>query len=149
VLFAATDREPQTAVEEPSAVARQLGGRTVLLVDDSEEVREITATMLRRVGHTVIATATGEEGLDVFNDQAASIDLVILDMRMPGMGGAETCRRLRVADGDVPIILASGYGIQEEIAELVVDPRTSFLQKPYGLTTLLEAMEMQLASETS
>ncbi len=149
ILFAPTDKKVVPAARSlptmedatgPESLAAKLG-RTVLLVDDADDVRNITSALLARGGFVVLPASSGEEGIELFLQRGEEVDLVLLDLRMPGIGGAETCRRLRDLDRKLPIVLVSGHGIEEEVSELTREPCTVFLQKPYGLTGLLQVLD--------
>ena len=71
-----------------------------------------------------------------------SFDAIVMDLRMPGIGGAETCRAIRKLDSEVFILLASGYGLEDDVEKLVKDPRIRFLQKPFGLSELVEELSL-------
>lgn len=109
---------------------------TVLVVDDEETVRHITARMLHRIGITPLTASSGEEAVSMIRSGAASIDCVVLDLVMPGLDGMATLELLRAAKADLPVILSSGYD-GRELGNL--PPETtgvSFLQKPYTLDRL-------------
>src|SRR5690606_35492397 len=92
----------------------ELGGK-VMVVDDEAAVRNTSKRLLQRMGLDVI---TAENGLDALDKFDASIELVVLDMGMPVMGGAECFRRLREIS-NVPILIATGYAIDEEAQAMV------------------------------
>ncbi len=79
-----------------------MGARTVLVVDDEQSIRELVGGYLRREGYDVVPAASGEEALDVLRGRA--VDLVILDVRLPGIDGLETLRRVR-RGSSVPVLL--------------------------------------------
>jgi len=109
-------------------------------VDDDDEVRNITTSLLSRVGSTVVQASSGEEALQLLATGEHSFDAIVMDLRMPGIGGAETCRAIRKLNAEVFILLASGYGVEDDVEELVRDPKTRFLQKPFGLSQLLKEL---------
>jgi len=117
-------------------------GQTILVVDDDDEVRTITSSLLSRVGSTVLQASSGEEALQLISAGEQRFDTIVMDLRMPGIGGAETCRAIRKLNSEVFILLASGYGLEDDVEELVKDPRIRFLQKPFGLSELLEELSL-------
>jgi CheY-like chemotaxis protein len=140
VLFAPSDKPFEarfTADVERSEIVR---GETVLVVDDTESVREITSALLSRIGYNVVTASSGEGGIERLEALGLSIDWVVLDMRMPGMGGAESCVQMHQIRPDLPIILVSGDAGEDEVLKLTEDSHTTYLQKPYGLNRLLQTM---------
>lgn len=124
--------------------ARPTGDRTVLLVDDEPIVADVAALMLGKLGYRVHQALGGEVALELFREHHGEIDLVLLDMIMPGMGGRETFRRLKEIDPDVRVVLSSGYSIEGQAQELIKDGCLGFLQKPYNLSDLDSKLETAL-----
>ena len=107
-----------------------------LLVDDDEGVRLTTAHMLRRLGCEVVTAADGAAALAVLETSAAGLDLVLLDMAMPGMSGEDLAATLRERWPMLPIVVMSGYATQDLTRRLGQHPILRFLQKPFGLEAL-------------
>ncbi|MBN1770446.1 MAG: PAS domain S-box protein [Deltaproteobacteria bacterium] len=135
VHLPASDR-PVVETAGPPAGPVVTGTETILLVDDEVAVRSTAAAMLARLGYTVLAAASGEEALDCFARERNRIDLVVLDMVMPGLGGRETFHRLRALDPGLRVLLASGYSLNGEARELLDRGCRAFLQKPWSLAEL-------------
>ena len=106
----------------------------VLVVDDEPAVRSTTMRMLARRGLEVIAAENGAVALERFVEHAADIRLVILDMGMPVMGGAECFRTLR-EHSDVPVLIATGYSDDAE-AQSLVHAGAAILEKPFSSAQL-------------
>ncbi len=119
-----------------SATARQRG--TVLIVDDEPSLRRVCAKSLAQVGYQVIEAADGLEAMIEFERHAASVDLIVLDLTMPGMNGAEVLLAVRQASHTVPVIVASGYDAADSAARLPFDARVRFLQKPFEMPALVQ-----------
>jgi signal transduction histidine kinase/ActR/RegA family two-component response regulator len=121
--------------------------KTVLLVDDEPVVADVAALMLQRLGFRVLKALSGEAALARFRGRegeghpANGIDLVILDMIMPGMSGDETFRRMKELKPDLPVLLSSGYSLEERAQELIQAGSLGFLQKPYNLAELRSKLE--------
>jgi signal transduction histidine kinase/ActR/RegA family two-component response regulator len=107
-------------------VSKQHG--TVLLIDDEPAVRSAIGRLLQREGLEVLTAGDGAEGLRVYDQHAAEIGLVVLDMGMPVMGGAECFRELRVR-GEVPVLVMTGYAVETE-AQTLVARGAALLEKP-------------------
>ncbi len=118
------------ATTSQEVVVVQTTPRKVLVADDEVAVRNASKRQLERIGIDVITAENGIEALEKFAANRASIGLVILDMGMPGMGGAECFAKLR-EQSDVPVLIATGYAVEEE-AQKLVGLGASFLEKPYS-----------------
>jgi CheY-like chemotaxis protein len=124
-------------VEAPVAKPKLASGRgTVMLVDDEETILDIGTQMLERLGYTVIPANGGRAALEGFFRNGGRVDLVILDMVMPDMGGGETFDRLRASDPGVRVILSSGYSIDGQAEKILRRGCNGFVQKPFTLEQL-------------
>lgn len=109
---------------------RNARGR-VLIIDDDPEVREVVIDMLDYAGVRTMSAASGEEGVALFQSHKDEIELVLLDLSMPGIGGKETFRRLKELRDDLKIVLSSGYGQSVVTDDLNFLGLTGFIQKPF------------------
>jgi CheY-like chemotaxis protein len=116
----------------PAAAPKAL---RILLVDDDELIRRAVVPMLTLLGHRIQAVAGGREALDLF-EGGFEVDLVILDMNMPGLNGAETLRRLLRLRPEQAVLMASGYTDQDLTGLLAAHPRIQSIQKPFQLSEL-------------
>jgi len=116
----------------------------ILVVDDQEIMRKTTADMLRHLGYDVVAVASGDDAVDHLAAHADEIDMVLLDMTMPGMSGSDCFSRLREIDADVRVVLSTGYGHQGKAQEIMDKGMKGFVQKPYDLDTLSAVIEKAL-----
>jgi CheY-like chemotaxis protein len=123
----------------------QYGNDTVLIVDDEPIIIDVGQKMLERLGYRVLIARSGDEALDVYGKQREDIALVILDMIMPGMGGGETYDRLKAIDGDVRVLLSSGYSIKGQAKEIMDRGCKGFIQKPFSLYDLSMKIREALA----
>jgi PAS domain S-box-containing protein len=112
---------------------------TVLVVDDEEHVLDVASAMLQTFGLQVLTAADGAEALEVYREKHHKIDVVLLDMTMPRLDGAETFRKLRNLNPDLKVILTSGYNEQDATSRFVGKGLAGFIQKPFMLRDL-EAM---------
>jgi len=106
-------------------------GDTVLLVDDEESLCSIGMALLNAIGFEVLTAANGRQAVDLFRQRKDSIDLVMLDLIMPEMGGLDAYRKLREISATVPVVICSGYGAGEVADAIRDDQRAGFVQKPY------------------
>jgi len=135
--------------EKPVAVSDgPQGGGTVLLVEDTEQVRNLGVRMLQRLGFTVLAAKDGLEGVAVFRDHRDEIRFVLSDLTMPRMDGWATIAALREIDPNVRIILASGYDEASVMSGDHAEKPQVFLAKPYSLEDLRAAVGRVTAAKT-
>ena len=114
--------------------AIQNGEGTVLVVDDEEMIVEVGSLILKKIGYDVLVARSGEEALRIYRENG--IDMVILDMIMPGMGGGETFEGLKRIDQSVKVILSSGYSINSQATEILNRGCRGFIQKPFTMAQL-------------
>jgi PAS domain S-box-containing protein len=112
------------------------GRETVLLVDDEEMVLQVTRELLECLGYAVVTARSGGEAVELFLEKEGGIDLVILDMIMPGMSGARTFECLRAIDPGIRVILSSGYSMAGQAQEIMDRGCNGFLQKPFRMENL-------------
>ena len=113
------------------------GDETILVAEDNEDVRNLAVRVLKKGGYKVLVAADGEEAVEVFNKHADEVDLVMLDLVMPRLGGREAGEQIRKIKNKVRILFASGYdptSLGREIQEL---DGADLLMKPFGIPELL------------
>jgi two-component system, OmpR family, KDP operon response regulator KdpE len=119
---------------EPLGASATMNAARILLVDDDPLIRRALRTTLISAGYHVLEATTGEEALEKLH--AESADVVLLDLRMPGMGGLEACRRIREVV-DTPIMVISILRNQEDKVQAADAGADDFLVKPFGIQDLL------------
>jgi PAS domain S-box-containing protein len=112
------------------------GTETILLVDDEKAVLEVNKEFLESLGYRVYGTGSGQEAMAVYMEKQNDIDLVILDMIMPGISGGETFDRLREINSAVRVLLSSGYSINGDAQQILERGCNGFIQKPFHLEKL-------------
>jgi len=112
------------------------GHERILLVDDETMVLKVGQKILERLGYQVITAQTGAEALKLFNQNKQNIDLVVLDLIMPDMSGAETFRQLQEAKPDVRVLLSSGYSADGQAAGILAQGCRGFIQKPFRVNEI-------------
>ncbi len=120
------------------------GTETILLVDDEATVRDVTAQLLQSLGYRVYEASSGQEALSLYEKHRDAIDLVILDMVMPGLSGGDTFDRLRAINSGQKVLLASGYSIDGEASQILDRGCNGFLQKPFMMENLAHAVRSML-----
>jgi DNA-binding NtrC family response regulator len=122
----------------------------VLIVDDEEVLQDVLASLLRREGHTPISAMTGEEGLEVLERE--EIDLVLLDLMLPGMHGLQVLRQIRQRDPEQVVVVITAFSSIESAIEAMREGAFHYISKPFKneevLLTLRKGLEQRrLASE--
>ncbi|HEY4709617.1 MAG TPA: response regulator transcription factor [Candidatus Acidoferrales bacterium] len=125
----------ETSHTQPLVKTVPTSSAKVLLVDDDPQVRRALRTTLASAGYTVVEARTGEEALEEVQAGGA-VDMVLLDLKMPGFGGLEACRRIR-AIFDVPILVISVLRTQEDKVQAFDAGADDYLVKPFGIQELL------------
>lgn len=105
----------------------------ILLVDDEKNVLDIGKKMLNRLGYEVLLAEDGQEALEIYNENKNKIDIVLLDMVMPRMGGGETYDRMKEINPQVKVLLVSGYGIDGQATEILKRGCNAFIEKPFDM----------------
>ena len=105
-------------------------------VDDEEMIVDVGTRILERIGYRVLSARSGEEALKIYREKESAIDMVILDMIMPGMGGGKTFEGLKQIDPSVKVILSSGYSINSQASEILNRGCRGFIQKPFSVAEL-------------
>ena len=123
------------------------GMGTILIVDDESMILDTNQQLLSRLGYTVLSASSGEEALDVFEKYRDDIDLIIIDMIMPGMSGRELHDRLKTSKPDIRTLLCSGYSLNENAKEIMDQGCSGFLQKPFKINELSSTIKAILQSE--
>ena len=129
---------PEKLAPAPSARPTPKRGR-VLVVDDEPGIRLTSKRIFERHGYDVIDAESGAQAIERFRDNHDVV--IVLDMAMPGMGGAECFRQLQAIDPGVRVLLVSGYAIQDEIRQCLQDGACGFVSKPFALSALVDAVE--------
>lgn len=129
----------------PIEKAQPIPGRgRILLVDDEELVRATSAELLRQMGYDVVTVSDGQEAVEYYRQSGDRIDLVIIDLVMPRLGGGDCFRALKALNPSVRAVLSTGYGLNEVAQQLLDEGMAGFLQKPYQISELSEVIAQAL-----
>ena len=123
------------------------GTETVLLVDDEDMIIDIGEKILKMMGYEVITARSGREALRLYKENQVKIDLVVLDMIMPGMSGGETYDRLKGINPNVKVLLSSGYSMDGQASEILKRGCSGFIQKPFRMRHLSQIIREILDKE--
>lgn len=132
--------------EKETQLSEQIhfGAETILFVDDEDTIIEIGRRLLKRLGYNVITAKSGDEAIDIYRDKYAQIDLVILDMIMPGKGGGETYDQIKIINPSAKVLLSSGYSINGQAQKILDRGCKGFLQKPFNVADLSKRLRLVL-----
>jgi len=137
------------AVQEKAVPAEMFRGTgTILLIDDEKMILDVGCELLEELGYTVLSALSGREALEIFQEYSTKIDLVIMDMIMPGMSGGETFDRLRSINQDIKVLLSSGYSLNGQATQILRRGCDGFIQKPFNLNQLAEKIGSIIGSGT-
>ena len=138
-------------IEEPAEIKDmdppEGGTETILIIDDEAVIREIVEEILSSFGYTVLTAYDGEAGLETYQENHDSIDLVVLDLIMPGLGGKKCLEKMLDEDKDAKVIVASGFSDDDSVKEALVAGARGFLNKPFDLTHFLKLVRNILDEE--
>ena len=123
--------------EKPKSKSALGGTETVLLVDDEKTILEVVQDMLIRFGYTALVAENGETALETYQKEKGHINVVILDLNMPGMGGQKCLVELLSVNPEAKVIIASGYTANRKVQEALDIGALAFLPKPYYHTEIL------------
>ncbi len=149
IYLPASEKEVAKEGQVPDAQELLYGQGTVILVDDEEIILDVGQRMLENLGYRVIAAGSGQDALDIYKKHKDEIILVILDMIMPGMGGGEIYKRMKAINGDIKVLLASGYSINGQAQAILDRGCSGFIQKPFSMEELSRKVFEVLDEEKS
>ena len=124
-----------------AGAAQSLGGNeTILLVDDDDSIRDLGEETLQRFGYMVITAPDGESAMQIYGEGKDRIDLVILDLIMPGMGGVQCLEKLLEMNPQAKVVIASGYSAEGETERAAKSGAKAFINKPYNVQQMLKVV---------
>jgi len=143
ILYIPAQEEKEKERMKPVTSSSFEGNETILVVDDEEIMRDLSKRILSSAGYTVITAKGGGEALEKL-EKTEKVDMVILDLIMPGMNGSEVFELIRKKRENLPIIVSTGYSPGGSAAELLKTPLTDFLQKPFYMKDMLSKVRTLL-----
>jgi PAS domain S-box-containing protein len=133
-----------TAMERPPLGLSPGGAETVLLVDDEEALRSLGGRYLSAAGYQVVEAGSGEEALEIYRARDGGIDLVVLDLGMPGMGGQRCLQEIIAGHPKAKVVIASGYTNDAQVKGSLAVGAMAFVAKPYKRADLLNTVRNAL-----
>jgi PAS domain S-box-containing protein len=131
IFLPASEKSVDMPNYKPDTILK--GNETILLVDDEDYIIEVGRLMLEGLGYTILTANCGRAGMKVFDEHLEAIDLVILDMIMPDVGGSEVFDHIRKRRPGAKILLSSGYNMDFQASSLLGQGCNGFIQKPFNL----------------
>ena len=135
------------SVEQKTTMApgRIFKGRgAVLFVDDEDVVREMASEIIKELGYSVITARDGQEALEYYQTHSDDIDLVVLDIIMPRLGGYECFKAMKAVNPKLKAVASSGYVVNDEVRKMLDQGAMGFIQKPFSIKTFAEAIQAAL-----
>jgi two-component system cell cycle sensor histidine kinase/response regulator CckA len=134
-IYLPASQEGITEEQELKGIMRN-GTETILVLDDEEQILEVSKAMLETLGYTVYTANSGEKAIAMYREYHDAIDMVVLDMIMPDMGGGETYEKLKEINPTIKVLLSSGYSIDGQASEILQRGCDGFIQKPFTMEEL-------------
>ncbi len=134
IYLPASEKNAPKIVEPAGQVIEGTG--TILLVDDEPMVLEVGGEILKKLGYAVLEAMSGREAIDLYEANQDKIDLVVLDVVMPHIGGSEAYDRMKAINPDAKVLLSSGYSIEGQAKEIMKRGCDGFIQKPFNMIEL-------------
>ena len=119
--------------------------RTVLIVDDEQVVLDVQALMMEKMGFHTLKASSPEKAYQIYEIEKDNIDLVILDMLMPGDDGAEAYQKLKRIKPGLKVLISSGFWCDTHVKEILSDRKNKFIQKPFKFEELNEKVDSILS----
>lgn len=135
---------PANVVQKKAEAVVKRGTETILVAEDHDGMREAAKEMLASQGYHVLLAATGEQAVEIFTDDPDSIQLVLLDIVMPAMGGTAALQKMREVRPRLRAIFATGYAAEADSARSMGQAGVLILQKPYSSMKLAQAIRSLL-----
>ena len=136
IYLPASEKEVQGVVKTAEQVIE--GAGTVLLVDDEEVILEVGQALLEAMGYRVLVARDGKEAIELYKKSSNDIDIVVLDIVMPNMGGGEAYDHIKEINTDVKVLLSTGFSIDGEAKAILQRGCNGFIQKPFRMNELAE-----------
>lgn len=145
IYLPATEKSDAAKTNTPDELIHGKG--CVLLVDDEQIVIDVSTEMLQLIGYKVLAANGGQNAIALYQEHIKEIDVVLLDLIMPGMSGKEVFDELYQINPDVRVVLSSGYSIDSLARKILDRGGSAFIQKPFGLKALSQKLQQVLEQQ--
>jgi CheY-like chemotaxis protein len=112
------------------------GTETILLVDDEDMIIDVGRDVIQKLGYKVMTAESGKKAIEIYKNKQEEIDMVVLDMVMPEMGGGDVYDHLKEVNPDIKVLLSSGYSINGQANKILSRGCNGFIQKPFNIKSL-------------
>lgn len=146
IYFPALAEEAAVSPQDTVSSTPATGNERILIVDDETALRQVASDILMRFGYTCLQAGSGEEALERLDQDQDSIDLILLDLNMPGMGGYKCLEEIAKLKHQPKVIVTSGYAANDNTLKLLEAGARTFLQKPYQVVELAKTVRKVLDS---
>ena len=136
VQFPASEKSPAETGKAVAPLTGSRGKETIMVVDDEPALRELMRLSLKERGYTVIEAVDGLEALELYKKHGSTIDMVLIDLIMPNLGGRETYLKLKEMNPGIRAIFATGYGTDDQTKELLSTGVMGIIKKPYEMSSV-------------
>ena len=119
--------------------------RTALIVDDEKIMLDIQSYMLQKIGFNILKATNSAEACQLYEDEKDRIDIVVLDMIMPGEKGTDTYKRLKQMNPDIRVLISSGLEKNGDVDEILNDGQNGFIQKPFKFDEFTNNIDIMLS----
>jgi CheY-like chemotaxis protein len=120
------------------------GDETILLVDDEDSLRKLGSRMLKNLGYKVLTASNGEDAVELFRQNWGEVDLVVMDLGMPGMGGKKALEAILAFDPKAKVVIASGYSANGQVKDALGSGASGYVAKPFRRMELINAVRKVL-----
>ena len=120
------------------------GHETILVVDDEDAIRELLSEAFENMGYTYLEAVNGEDAIEIYKNKGEKIDLVVLDLSMPGMGGFKCLKEMISIDPNARILMASGYSADTTVTDCTRAGAKGYIRKPYQLNDFFDKIRQIL-----
>jgi two-component system cell cycle sensor histidine kinase/response regulator CckA len=144
VYFPAVSGESNADMATTAGEMTAFGTEAILLVDDEQRIRNAVEQILTSRGYKVLTAENGKEALEIYREKRDEIDLVVLDLNMPGISGTEVLEAILKIDPRARVLIASGYSVNESTKRILEGEASGFVRKPFDASEILRAVRRVL-----
>jgi CheY-like chemotaxis protein len=137
----------QEVISSSTITPVELRGLKILAVDDDPQVLSITENLLTHHGCNVLTTDKGSEALEIISRHKDNLDLVVLDIQMPGMTGDVVYRKLKDINPTIKVLVSSGYEEFTALQNIELSPSDRFIKKPFSMAELMQRINEIVSQE--
>lgn len=138
--------EPRPLAGPAKPVTKSSHTGRVLVVDDEDRVRSVICRSIEKAGYTAVPASNGQEALEILGERHREFAVVLLDLTMPGMDGQQVFEAVRAINGQLPVLLMSGFSESEATAKFAGQGLAGFIQKPFEVSALVEQLSRVIQS---